>query len=78
VIACEVSVTNTVDYEVANIEKCLNAGSISRLRLRNRRQIAERIKKPSADQMLIARRACFECAEFPPGFLEMGDGLIRH
>ena len=25
-IACEVSVTNTVEYEVANIMKCLNAG----------------------------------------------------
>ncbi len=26
VIACEVSVTNTVDYEVANVAKCLQAG----------------------------------------------------
>src|SRR6185369_790949 len=25
-IACEISITNTIDYEVGNIEKCLKAG----------------------------------------------------
>ncbi len=73
-IACEISVTTTIEHEMANVEKCLTAGySLVCLIASNQKRLAS-LKKAAA-QRFMGDRSTRVCALLPAEFVTQLDVL---